>query len=75
MTHKRTFLPNVGMLFLAPMLDFAQVAVPPKPKPPPTAVPEFWGVPEFLGFFALALLVFWVLTRFGLLRRVTQSIK
>src|SRR5215471_9815573 len=34
----------------------------PKPKPKPVPVPENWGASDSLGFFALALLAFGVLT-------------
>ena len=34
----------------------------------PVAMPEHWGTLEALGFFALVLIVFWVMIRLNVLR-------
>lgn len=45
--------------------------LPPQARVPPcvVSVPEYWGVFEYIGYFALVSVVFWVMVHLRILRR------
>lgn len=60
-------------IFLVPLLALAEpghdcIKHPDNPNCPVVAMPEHWSSWESLGFYALVLIVFWVMIRMKILR-------
>ncbi len=65
-------------MFLAPLLTFATPGQdcskhPDNPNCAVVAMPEHWGSWESLGFFALVIIVFWVMIRMRVLRAESKT--